>query len=649
MNNIRTLVVWIVLAGLIMPAQAQQITKPSEIPIEAFAQLPVMQSVELSPDGTHLAYIRPINGRGHMIIQKLDGTGQPVIAPPAEDSDYDWLHWINNDRLVFTVSAMRKRGTVETKETRLWAINRDGSDSLALVLPSTTARTGSKFKREFAPAQLQGNVIHWLPDEPHHILLSLDGNQDGADEVRRIDVRDGNYNIVRDGTPGIQDWLTDQTGLLRFGWGYKRSALRVLTKQENGRWRSAEKADWWDAGFFPQGFTDSPDIAYMRGPDENGYMTVRTMNIDTGDFLETVFAKEGLDAGALVTDPVTRQPVGVSYVDHQPQVHYFDKALAALQKSIDAALPNTINEIVSMTSDKRKVLINSSSDVDAGTYSYLDRDKKNLSFIAETMPGLPPELMSEVEPVSYAARDGLTIPAYLTVPRGMSRENLKVVVMPHGGPSARDDRSFWFLSQFLASRGYAIFQPNFRGSNGYGRTFKHYGRKEWGGKMQEDVTDGVKWLIDQGIADPEKMCIVGWSYGGYSAAMGAVQTPDLYQCAASINGVLDLPRLITEDRKYVGGSAWTRHVGLEGESSKLVSPYHQAEHIRVPMLIVQAQDDARVHEDQGKRMAKRLNRLKMPVTYVEVELGGHSMTNEKARLTILQSLEKFLQDNLGDD
>ena len=639
----------VTVAGLLLTtlADAQQAATPADIPIQAFAQLPVMRDVELSPDGTHFAYFRPFEGRDHLVIQRLDGSGRPTVAPPTEDSGFGWLHWANDERVVFTVTATRKRDLTETTETRLWAINRDGSEAEHIVIPSRTARTGSSLGRALAPAQIQGNIVHWLPDEPHHIMVTLDGDHNGAHEVRKIDIRDGRYDVVRDDAPGIQDWMSDHTGNLRFGWGYRNSTLKILTKGDSGMWRSADKADWWDAGFFPQGFTDDPDVAYMMGPDENGYAVVRTMNIATGEFLETVFSKPGIDVDSLVLDPLTRMPVGVRYIEHLPAIHYFDKSLAALQKSIDKVLPDTSNRIVSMTSDRRKVLIHSVSDIDPGTFAYLNRDTGNLSFLAEAMPGLSPELMSRVEPIVYEARDGLTIPGYLTVPKGHSPENLPVVVMPHGGPSARDDRRFWFLSQFIASRGYAVFQPNFRGSEGFGRRFENAGNNEWGGKMQEDVTDGVNWLIGEGIADPGRICIVGWSYGGYSAAIGAVQTPELYQCAASINGVLDLPRLIADDKRYIGGSAWTRHMGLEDESAKVVSPYHQAERIQAPMLIIQAQDDARVHEDQGRRMARRLEKLDKPVEYVEVELGGHSMTNEQARTVILTSVEKFLDENIG--
>ena len=630
-------------------AGAQQPASPRDIPIEAFAQLPAMSNARLSPDGTHFAYFRPFNGRDHLVIQRLDGSGKPTVAPPTEDSDFGWLHWANSERVVFTVTATRKRHLTETTETRLWAINRDGTEAEHIVLPTKVDKTGSSLGRELAPAQIQGNVIHWLPDEPNHIMVALDGDHNGGHEVRKIDIRDGRYTMVRDDASGIQDWLADPDGNLRYGWGYRNTAFRVLTKGDNGMWRSAEKAAWRDAGFFPEGFSSEPDVAYMRGPDEYGFEVIRRMNIQTGEFLDTVFSRPGFDAGGFVLDPLTREPAGVRYTEHLPAVHYFDEKMRALQRSIDKVLPGTSNRIISMTADRRKVLIHSRSDVDPGTFAYLNRDKGNLSYLAEAMPGLAPELMSPVEPIEYEARDGTKIPGYLTIPLGAERANLPVVVMPHGGPRARDDQTFWFLSQFVASRGYAVFQPNFRGSEGYGRRFEHAGRNEWGGKMQEDVTDGVNWMIAEGVADPDRLCIVGWSYGGYSAAIGAVQTPELYQCAASINGVLDLPRLIADDKRYIGGSAWTRHLGLEDESAKVVSPYHQAERIQVPMLIIQAKDDSRVHEDQGRRMSRRLERLDKPVEYVEVELGGHSMTNENARTVILTSIESFLDSNIGSD
>ena len=628
---------------------AQDGSTPGTIPLEAFAQLPTMRQVRISPDGDSVASLRPFNGRAHLVIEKLgDISSRPVVVPPAATTDFEWVHWANNDRLVVAASAQDKRYGVETLETRLVAINKDGTDMEYLIRPTTRKKTGSNRRQPLPPAQIQDDVINWLPDEPNFILVSLDGDQNAANEIRRVDVRDGKFKVIQSDYRGIQNWQTDQNGEPRLGWGYRESKFKVMTRQVEGGWRSATKANWRDAGYFPYGFSTDPDVVYMIGPDENGIQVLRTMNTTSGEFETPLVARDSIDVGGVLTDSLTGFVVGAHITEHQSEFIYFDDDLAAVQRSIDTVRPNMVNRIVSTTRDRRKILILSSSDVDPGVYFYLDRDLGSMEFLFETMPGLPPELMSKVEPMTYTARDGQKIPGYLIVPNGVERSNLKTIVLPHGGPGARDDQSFWFLSQFLASRGYAVFQPNFRGSTGYGRPFQFAGRQEWGGKMQEDITDGVHWLIDEGVANPDKICIVGWSYGGYAAAMGAVQTPGLYQCAASINGVLNLPRLIADDKKYIGGSAWIRHIGLDGERSAKVSPYHQIDKINIPMLIIQAKDDVRVHLDQGKAMARRLRREKKVVEYVEVEFGGHSMNNSPARETILRSLEEFLDDNLGE-
>ncbi len=628
-------------------AQAQQ--TPAAIPLDKFAQLPAMRDAELSPDGTRLAYFRPVNGRSHLVIQTLIGSeSKPILVPPVDDLDFDWLHWANNDRVVFTVFAMRTRQITETTETRLWAINRDGSNALHIVKPATVRRGGSHVLDELPHAQLQGNVIHWLPHEPNHILLALDADDTRGDEIRRIDIRSGEYDIVQNDITGIQHWFADRSGDIRLAVGYRNKRFNMMIRDDEDKWISADKRPWWDEDLTPLGFAESPDVALFAGPGKNGFDVIRKIDIRTGEELPEIFEADGADVSRIVDDPVTQLPAGYRYTIHQDVIEYFDDGMAALQRAIDAALPGSVNEIVSMTEDRQMVLVHSSSDVDPGSYMFLDREHGRMSFVADRMPGLPKELLSPVRPVSYEARDGLTIPAYLTSPKDTPRKNLPTVILPHGGPASRDDRSFWFLSQFLVSRGYAVFQPNFRGSSGYGRAFRDAGKREWGGKMQEDVTDGARWLVEEGIADPDRMCIVGWSYGGYAAAMGVVQTPDLYQCAASINGVLNLPRLIADDRRYVGGSAWIEDIGLEGERAAAVSPYHRAEDITVPLLIIQAQDDSRVHEDQGRGMADRLRGLGKLYEYVEVELGGHSMTNEAARRTILSSLESFLAEHLRD-
>lgn len=629
-------------------AGAQAPATPADIPAAAFAQLPLISGAALSPDGNYVSYLRPVDGRRHLIIQKIASDERPVVMPPLKNLEYDWARWANDERLVVSLSYSARRVFTETLETRLIGVNRDGTNIEFIIKPGERSKTGSRLSKvKLPPPQFQHNVIDWLPEEPNHILVSLDEDSDGREEVRKVNILDGDHDVVRDGTRGVQGWVVDQNHEIRLGYGYDNSKWLMRYRSVDGSWQEANRQDWWDRGYVPQRFTEDPDVVYVIGPSEHGLDALHTLSLSSGELLETVFSHDQFDMEGLISDPHSGRPVGVSYVSDLPMHHYFDSTFAKLQASVDKAFPGTTNHLKSMSADRQRLLIEISSDVVPGAYYYWDRAERTVSPIANTMPDLPSDLLAPVRSVWLEARDGMPMEAFLTLPLGETDSAFPTVILPHGGPQARDDRSFWFLSQFIASRGYAVLQPNFRGSTGYGDAFRLAGRKEWGGKMQEDVTDATRWMIDEGLADPERICIVGWSYGGYAAAMGAIQEPELYQCAVSINGVLNLPRLISDDKQYIGGRAWTRHMGLSEAKASDVSPYHLAEELEDPLLIIQAEDDSRVHNDQGAGMAKRLRRLDKPVEYVEVEFGGHSMTNEPARLKIIQSVEAFLDEHIG--
>ena len=638
-----------VLASLLLGSEpgAEANRDTAAIPAAVFARLPQISEASLSPDGLQFAALSPFEGKAHLVVHNFDGATKSTVIPPTDELEFDWVQWANNNRLVFAMSYFARRDLVETTETRLLGIDKDGSNIASLVLPATTRQTGSRMPLALPPAQIQDRVIDWLPGDPDHILLAVDSDLDTRSEIRRINVNDGKYDEITSGSSGIQHWLVDRAGEPRFGYGFRDKDQLFRLRQADGEWISGTFDEWPYGDFFPIAFASDPSVAYVRGSSDTGHAVIRELNLSTGEFSDVVFEVEGLDVDSLLLDPVTGFAAGVSYTEHLPRAYYFDETMALLQRSVDTVLSQTSNSIVSLSADRNRVFILAASDVEPGTYYLWDRVAKSLDAIAEIQPGLSGENLSQVKPVSYFARDGQAIASYLTVPRGAVAEKLPLVVMPHGGPQARDNQSFNFLVQFLASRGYAVFQPNFRGSTGYGKAFEQAGFKQWGGLMQDDVTDGAKWLVEQGIADPDRMCIVGWSYGGYSAAMGAVKTPDLFRCAASINGVLDLVRQISEDKDYIGGRRWTEHMGLTDEKAREVSPYHQAETIRIPMLIVQALDDSRVTREQGQRMARRLEKLDKPVEYVEVRQGGHSLGNESARLAMLEALEKFLAQNIA--
>jgi len=623
---------------------------PAALPAEAFARLPAIEHPRISPDGDKLAYFRLLDGEPTLIIQGLDGSGL-VTVPAGQNFRYLWVEWANNDRLVFSIGFAAARRTVETQETRLAAIDSDGSDFAFIVKPDTEVPVGSRVaSRELAPPQIQDDIVSWLPDEPHHILVAVDGNHDARSEVRRIDIRDGDYSIVQGGRRGIQHWEVDREHVIAAGWGYDLTGFRISLRGSDGEWHDSADLAWAAAGNTPGAFAADRRYLYVFGPSEAGLQALKMVDLETQEITETVFSHPEVDVSSLLLAPDGDRAIGVAYTHHEPEVHYFDDEYGVLQMSLDRVLKETTNRIVSASEDRQKIILAASGDTQPTIYYLWDRAKGQIAIVAETRPGLTAEILSPMEPVTYEARDGVEIPAYLTRPGNASGdEPLPAVVLPHGGPHVRTSRDFDYLRQFLASRGYAVFEPNFRGSGGYGETWRAAGEQQWGGLMQDDVTDGALWLVEAGIADPERLCIVGGSYGGYAAMMGAIRTPDLFRCAVSINGALDLPHLIMEARNYIGGREWTKSIGLSDEKAAAVSPHDRADEIDIPVLVVQTADDRVVPPDQAQRFVDRLRGLDKDVRFEWIDAGGHDLYDADARLRLLEALENFLAATIGAD
>lgn len=638
----------LVLAACSSFSQAQS---PTDIPASAFAELPGFAWARLSPDGEHLAYMYPIDGRWNMIVHNF-ATEKKTRVPPPGDLDYKWLHWANDETIVYSLTFSAERDLTETTETRLVGFNITTQKTEPLIIPAVKVGTASSrtAREKYGNAQIQDDVIDWLPDEPNHILVSLDEDHDGTREVRRIDIRTGKYKIVQRWTEGIQHWVTDANHDVRMGWG--RDAVNnfsLVLKKDDGEWEHLTSVDWFtNTSWYPEGFSDDGKNVIVYGYETTDKAKYALLDPKTGDVAEVVAADERFDMEDIARHPWTGKPVGATYVDDATyRTKYWDAALEGLQRSVDKAMPGTWNNIASVTADQRKVLVIASSDRDAGMVLIWDRDARRMDPFGWYYQALDPELMSPVKSVSYEARDGTEIPAYLTLPISADGSNLPTVVLPHGGPHARDLGGFDWLAQFLASRGYAVLQPNFRGSTGYGWQHERAGRKQWGGLMQDDVDDGAKWLVAEGIADPQRIAIAGGSYGGYSAAMGLIKAPGLYQCGVGFNGVYNLPQLIVDDKKYINGSIWTRSMGLEDEGAKAVSPVHRAKEMSAPFLIVQAKDDARVQPYHANDLARAMERADKPHKLVMVERGGHTLRDAGSRETLLVEMEAFLGECLG--
>lgn len=625
-----------------LQATAQQEALAPKIPAGVFAQLPKMAMPRLSPDANHIAYLAPIQGKRNLIITPIDGSRPPEAIPAVEETDISWFEWVNNERLVVSYRYTNTIGG-DFVRTALFSVH---IAEPGYVDMAREPRERDRNPRVRARPQMRDRVIDFLPNDPDHILLAIDSDFDGRAEIRRVNVATGRYVNITEGYDWIRHWVTDQSHQYRLGWGIARDGLRVLyIDPKSNSHRELNDVSWFeDYGIKPQSFTADPTIAYATEPVDGDKIRLITFNVSTGQRESVVFEHPSVDVGGYLNDTETQAVIGVFYTDDLPRVEYFDPELKALKEQLDEWLPGGSNSIISWNREKQRYVIRRITPQETAFY-YMDKKSGTTNLLARSTP-VPSQLLGRVEAHDIPTRDGLSMRSYLTFPKGRGRSGLPLVVLPHGGPHARDVMSYDYWAQFLANRGYAVLQPNFRGSAGFGERFRLAGEGQWGGKMQDDVTDATRWAIQLGIADPERVCIVGGSYGGYAAMMGAIKEPDLYRCAASINGVADLAYMVGRLKNGFWMHQYAKTVGLEGEGVKAVSPYHRAEELQTPLLIVHAKDDPIVPFDQAKRMRKRLSRLKKDFDYTPLETADHYFDTAESRTLMLQALETFLAKHL---
>jgi len=621
---------------------------PRDIPVEAFAALPSYSGVKVSPGGKRLAYFRPKDGRNNLIVQNAQGT-EGFYVPPLDVAkensktpiDYSHFYWKSDDYLVLVTSMTLDRWVFKGKshETRTISFHIPSKKFIWLGKPKSGTMEH--------PSQHE-TIVDLLPDEPHHILLGMDFSLKGKKTIYKVNLKNGRRSIAQRPRTGIQHWYADSNSEVRLGFGYtvRQSKKKAIYKDITGNWIDLTETDWLDRVEIA-GFATDPNTLFVTGPNQFGLNGLYKLNVESGEITEEVFSSAHMQINDIFEHPDTGKVAGVTYTDDFSRIKYFDPDFALLQRSLEAALPGTIIKITDKAKDVEGYLILAFSDTDPGTYYYYNRPRRQLINLFPVRRQIDPRLMSPTRRVDIPVRDGTTIPGYLTLPQ-QSSTNLPVIILPHGGPHARDTAHWDYEAQFYTSRGYAVLKPNFRGSSGYGATFEKKGNLQWGGLMQDDLTDATKWLIEEGVADKNRICIVGSSYGGYAALMGAIKEPNLYKCAVSVNGVTDLPKLKASDKNVIGGRSWTKFMGLRGVEDTQVSPYHRAEELNTPTLLIAAKDDARVSYKQSRDLNKRLGKLGKESKYIELKTGTHYMVSAQARLKALQAIESFLTAHIGN-
>jgi dipeptidyl aminopeptidase/acylaminoacyl peptidase len=545
---------YVALAAGLFSVSTTKAQQPPKIPIESFAALPNLAGAELSFDGKSIAYLIPEGGRQQLRVQNLaDNTA--ITVPPLRDTEISTFYWANNDIILvkLTTETRRFRGTKVTQESTILSFNTKTHEAKWLGRPYKP-KLGER-------ASQRGTIRDFLPNEPDFILLELNLFPNLMFELYRTNIRTGGRTLVQGERTGIQNWYTDSSHHVRLGTGYTRqSKWRARFKNKDGDWVDIDDLGWSDH-YSIRGFSPQDGIIYVSGNTKHGTRGLFTLDLETGNITDTIFEDARVDFSGLRRHPISRQIAGVTYYKNGLiQTKYFNTELKAIQETLEGLIKGASISITSRAKNKPLYLIFASNSKTPGLYFLYNATTQKLTYLDSSKPGISSKQMASMRVVDIEARDGVILPSILTLPKGMQAGQMHpAVILPHGGPGSRDTTHWDEWAQFLANRGYVVLQPNFRGSTGFGHAFRDAGKNQWGGLMQDDLTDATKWLIAQGFADPNRICVMGASYGGYAALMGPIKEPGLYKCAISINGVINLPALKTADRMgSLGGKSWIK-------------------------------------------------------------------------------------------
>lgn len=641
-RTFRTLVVPALFAAVLMDLTVlcSSVARAAPIPVEQFATDRGMGAPNISPDGNKLVYIATTGAKAFIVVEDLlTGKSRPILQGNSGSFTVSRCDFKNDERLLCRYHGVDHDGGAPFPISRLVAINADGSKARQLLQNST-----------LAGSQYQDRILHWLPNDPNKVLIALADQGHVYPAVYRLDVYSGTMGLVVGARRPIMEWVADRNGVVRFGSGYLDDTAQYMARNSPAApWRILEKFKRFDgAKFSPLAFGPLSNRLFVTAP--NGPReAIWDMDLDENSDFQLVYSQPEVDVDGVIEWPTDGHVVGFVYDAERPHAYFIDPQAAMIERTLERVLPGAYHAVIGGSRDGNKLLYASYSDVMPTRYDLLDLANPKLTAVGGENPVLASAQLAPMKPIVVPGPGGIEIPGYLTLPVGAETgKKLPTVVYPHGGPYSRDSWGYDAMVQVMASRGYAVLQLNFRGSTGYGYEWREAGNQAWGTIMHDDITAGAHWLIDQGIADPARMCIVGWSYGGYAALIGVEKEPQLYQCAVSIAGVTSLTQMIRDDDRFYGGrEAASNSTGTDRKTLKEESPVEHADRIKVPVLMVHGSNDYTVLVDHSKAMAKALSRAGVPNELVIIKEGEHSLLRNDMRLTLYTKLVSFLDANIG--
>lgn len=618
-------------------------TPSAALDIEDFAGLPRFSDLAISTQGTYYsAFIGLNDGSMALLVEAFGSPKEPYIVGGG-DWHLRWSRWIDDHRLLVGISVPRAIFGTPVQVTRL------------ILVDAKQEKMKMLFRRETGEGffQIQDDFVGTVNGKPDHILVAGHTENTTLTNVYLASLKRSNLpkRTYQRAISGVQSWQADNTGEIRVGYGFSRDQEErvFMLRDENGEWH--DYGTRLSASCRVEALpSHQPDRVYMGCPLNDGFTEVREFFVASGNFGELIAGAADSDVSRVIMSADGTRVDAVTFSSETQPADYRHPLLQQIKALADKSFPDTTHFLASWTDDYKKILVGAFSDSLPLHYYLFDYDKKSLNYLTTSRPELMEKAPGRVHTVQFTARDGLEIPGYLTLPKALTPETasrLPFIVHPHGGPHARDFNNFDWMTQMFTHAGYGVLQINFRGSTGYGEAFEQAGRRQWGQAMQDDITDGTRWLVEQGFADAKRICIFGGSYGGYAALMGAAKEPDLYQCAASLNGVTDLRALLRSQRRYIGGEYYTRHIGRLWKDRRMLeenSPTELADNIRIPIFLAHGKDDRVVPVRQSRMMRKALD--EQVWQYLELPDGDHYLSREPNRLLFAHTLMDFFETHL---
>lgn len=614
---------------LLMMASCSLDDTKERIPLETFFAAPDKTSFLVSPDGEFISYLKPENNRIHIYVETWDRKNTIQLTCDT-NSNIPSYFWASNDEILYL-----KTGPAN-KDAALISVKIDGSRNKQLI-----SAVNSRIR-----------IITNSKVFDNHVLVALNQRDSTVFDAYRLNIKTGKLSMLSKNPGNITKWYSDPNGKLRMAIASDGVNETLLYRDSENQKFNSVITNNFKTTILPLAFSLDNDCIYALSNQNRDKMALVELDCKTGKEHRTIYSNPDVDVSEAVFSVRNGKLLYAGYEKWKKELHYLDESFKNIFKKLDLLLPNTEIRLISSDLAERKFIVRTYTDRNPGSFYQYTPGNNKLVKLSDINPQLLEEDMSEMKPIIFKTRDSLLVNGYLTLPKGKKSENLPVVVLPHSSSDGRNSWGYNSEVQFLANRGYAVFQINFRGTKGYGKNFWIAGFKEWGGKMQNDITDGVRWLISEKIADPNRIAIYGYSFGGFSALHGLVNRSNLYQCGASYSGFTNLYTYLKDIPPYFRPyqQMYYETVGnpeKDSEYFRAVSPVFHTDKIKVPVLIAQGARDPRVNMNETNQFVKELKKKNVPVTYILKEDEGHYFRNIENRLEFYRELEVFLDKNLS--